>query len=375
MERLVKSDKELLIVFKVLLAELKERLKGGKYAIFLPWKFVMPEEEIEIKEKKKYYIKKTGEKIVNFSFEPEETEAGIEEAMRLLGVTLYHLVVGKSEYTHESYILDGYRRPLDSAFWPIIAILLKGEVRDLGEIEKMVEEVNLDEIKASIQPAAPAVVIPGKNRNASDIIRELTSERIKIIGHEHSAAMWGIVVPADIQIRYNEASLRDAIDANARGELWAIGYYSGQNPRQMRQKIGANTSSQLCFSYNDWWLKRQEDFWANKKYIIPGYYLLNFNGKGADQNWDSQERLITDLGSVYERCHEFVVTETVLTNFRANRGERLLGNWFHWGKEFDSDRDRVRVGGFDSDGFVVDSSTPSRSGGILRVVVARKFDF
>lgn len=295
--------------------------------------------------------------------------------MRLLGVTLYHLVTGKSEHTHESYLLDGYKRSLDSGLWPTIAFLLKGEAKEPEEVEKMIESVDPDDIKANIQPIPTVNVVTTKNRTADDVIRELASERIKIIGHEPVANMWGIVVPGDIQIRYNEASLRESIEANANGEQWALGYYSGQNPRQMRQKIGVNSSSQPFFYNNDWWQKNQEDFWATKTNIEPGYYLLNFNGKFADKNWDTQERLIGELGPVYKRCHEFVVSETVLSNFRIHNNEKLLENWYHWGEEFVSDRDRVAVGGFDSRGFNVRNGTPSDSNGILRVVVARKFDF
>jgi len=370
--RLIANDEELLVVFKVLLSELKERIKGGKFIIFLPWKFVLPEEKIEIKDKKKYFVKKTGKKIINFSFEAEEADVEATEAMRLLGVTLYHLVTGKSEHTHESYLLDGYKRPLDLGLWPTIAFLLKGEAKEPEEVEKMIESVDPDDIKANIQPIPTVNVVTSKSRTADDIIRELANERIKIIGHEPVANMWGIVVPGDIQIRYSEASLRESIEANAKGEQWALGYYSGQNPRQMRQKIGTGST---CFYNNDWWLANKEDFWATKTNIEPGYYLLNFNGKFADKNWDTQERLIGELGPVYKRCHEFVVSETVLSNYRIHNSERLLENWYHWGEEFDSDRYCVAVGYFDSSGFYVNDDTPSYSNGILRVVVARKFDF
>lgn len=370
--RLIANDEELLVVFKVLLSELKERTKGGKFIIFLPWKFVLPPERLEIKDKKKYFVEKTEEKIINFSFEAEEAEVNATEAMRLLGVTLYHLVTGKSEHTHESYLLDGYRRPLDSGLWPAISLLLKGETKEPEEVEKMIESVEPDDIKANIQPVPMVNVVTSKNRTADDVIRELANERIKIIGHEPVANMWGIVVPGDIQIRYNEASLRESIEANANGEQWALGYYSGQNPRQMRQKIGTGST---CFYNNDWWLAYKEDFWATKTNIKPGYYLLNFNGKFADKNWDTQERLIGELGPVYKRCHEFVVSETVLSNYRIHNSERLLENWYHWGEEFGSDRNRVAVGRFGSSGFIVSDDTPSHSGDLLRVVVARKFDF
>lgn len=370
--RLIANDEELLVVFKVLLSELKKGIKSGKFIIFLPWKFVLPPERLEIKDKKKYLVMKTEEKIINFSFEAEEAEVDATEAMRLLGVTLYHLVTGKSEYTHESYLLDGYRRPFDSGFWPAISLLLKGETRELEEVEKMIKSVDPDDIKANIQPVPTVNVVTKKNRTADDIIRELANEHIKIIGHELVANMWGIVVPGDIQIRYNEASLRKAIEANAKDEQWALGYYSGQNPRQMRRKIGIGST---CFYDNNWWLKEEEDFWATKTNIEPGYYLLNFNGKFADKHWGRQESLIGELGPVYKRCHEFVVSETVLSNCRIHNSEKLLENWYHLGEESSSDGNRVVVGGFDSRGFDVGNDAPLTSSDQIRVVVARKFDF
>lgn len=374
--RLITSDNELLMVFKVLLSELRERIKSGKFVIFLPWKFVLPEEEIEIKDKKKFLVKKTGEKAINFSFEAEETGIDSSEAMRLLGVTLYHLVTGKSELTHESYLLDGYRRPFNSSLWPIILLLLKKEEQDMGKIEEMIDAVDPDEIKSNIQPPQPATgaAKTGKTRTADDIIRELANEKIKIIGHEGVANFWGIPVPQDVQIRYSEETLREAIQANQNGEQWALAYYAGHSARQMRDKRGVDTNNQPCVYNNDWWLKNKEDYWATKT-LEPGYYLLNYNGKFASKKWSDQEILIAEMGSLYERAHEFVVGETVLSNFSIHNGERLLENWYHWGKESDSDGLRVCIGCFGSRGLCVSCDSPGGSDGLLRVVVFRKFDF
>jgi len=371
--RLIATDEELMIVFRVLLSEYRERAKIGQVVIFLPWKFVLPEEKIEIKDKKKFLVKKTGEKVINFSFEGEEAGIDSEESLRMLGVTLYHLVTGKSELTHESFLLDGYRRPLNSTLWPIILLLLRKEEQDVARIEEMIDAIDPKELKAEIEP--PKVTAPastGKTKKADDVIRELSSEQIKIIGHEGVASFWGITVPQDIQIRYNEATLRESIEANRNGEQWSLGYYSGQSIRQMRQKVG--TGGQPRFYNNDWWLKDKEDFWATKT-LEPGYYLLNYKGPFASKTWNDQESLTAGLGPMYERAHEFVVSETVISNFSVHNGERLLENWYHWCKETDSDGYRVYVGYFDSDGFAVAFYSPGFSYGGLRVVVFRKFDF
>jgi len=146
--RPITSDEELLTVFKVLLAELKARMKDGKFIIFPPWKFILPEDKIEeIKDKKK----KTEKRTVNFSFGSEEANIEAGEALRLLGVTLYHLAVGRSELTDESFLLDGYRRSLNSGLWPVILTLLKKEEQDIEKIEEMIEKIDLSEVKPNIQ--------------------------------------------------------------------------------------------------------------------------------------------------------------------------------------------------------------------------------
>lgn len=371
--RLITSDNELLIVFKVLLFELKEMIKTGKLAIFPPQKFVLPEDEIQIKDKKKFLVKKTGDKSINFSFETEKTEADTSEAMRLLGVTLYHLVAGKSELTHESYLLDGYIRPLNSSLWPIILLLLNKEEADIAKIEKMVEEIDPEEIQDDIQPPEFGNA-KGKTKKLDDMLNWLSGEQIKIIHHDIVANFWGIVLPQNIQIRYSEETLRQSIEVNKNGENWRLAFYSGQNPRQMGQKIGTDRNNQPCFYDNNWWLQDEEDFWADKN-LEPGYYLLNFNGKFADKKWDKQEELIAKEGVVYERAHDFVVAETVISNFNTHNEERLLENWYHWGEETGSNDNRVCMGSFGSRGFFVGFHSPDDSDGLLRVVLSRKFDF
>jgi hypothetical protein len=316
--RLIANDNELLIVFKVLLFELKKAMKNGKPAIFPPQKFVLPEEEIQIKDKPA------------FEFELEEAEIDTTETLRLLGVTLYHLVAGKSELTHESYLLDGYLRPLNSSLWPIVLLLLNKEESDIAKIEKMIDEINPEEIQPDIQPSQSGNA-KGKTKKLDDILNWLNSEPIKIIHHDIVANFWGIVLPEDIQIRYSEETLRQSIEANKYGENWRLAFYSGQNPRQMRQKIGTDRNNQPCFFNNDWWLEDEEDFWADKN-MEHGYYLLNFNGKFADKKWRRQEELKVKEGHVYERAHEFVVAETVISNFSIHGEERLLEDWYHWGK-------------------------------------------
>lgn len=374
--RLIASDEELLIVFGILLAALKEGFKNGKSLVFPPEKFVLPEEKIEVKDKEKFLMKKTGESLTNFSFETEEANIDGDETLRLLGVTLYHLVAGKSELTHQSFLLDGYRHPINSSLWPVIAILLNGQGKNVERIEEMVNEIKPDDIKSDIQPPqSTSNITAGKVKAADDIIRELANEKIKIIGHKSVANFWGVAIPKDIRIRYSEETLRESIQANQNGEQWALAYYAGQSVRQMREKRGTNRNNQPCFYAKTWWLENMENFWATKK-LEPGYYLLNYNGKFANKTWTDQEGLITELGPMYKRAHECVVGETILSNFNIHKGECLLENWYHWGKEeTGSNDDRIIIGHFDSNGLDVSYWSPGDLRSSLRVVLLRKFDF
>jgi hypothetical protein len=114
--------------------------------------------------------------------------------------------------------------------------------------------------------------------------------------------------------------------------------------------------------------------WATSN-LEPGYYLLNFNGKFANKRWLDQENMVAALGPMYERAHETIVSETAISNFGIHNGERLMENWYHWGKETAWGGDHVDVGDFDPGGFGVDRRSAGDSDGDLRVVVFRKFDF
>jgi hypothetical protein len=293
-----------------------------------------------------------------------------------LGVTLYHLVTGKSELTHESFLLDGYRRPINSSLWPIIEILLSGKEKNVERIEKMVNEIKPDDIKSDIQPLqSSSKFTDGKVQAVDDIIRELPNDKIKIIGHEDVAKFWGVGIPKDIRVRYSEETLRESIEANQNGEQWSLAYYTGQSLRQMREKRGINRKNPPCFYDKTWWLENTENFWTNKK-LPPGYYLLNYNGKLGNETWMDQEELITGMGPMYERAHEFVVAETILSNFKIHNGECLLEDWYHWGKEeTGAHDDRVLIGRFDSNGLEVSYWSPGDLRSPLRVVLFRKYDF
>lgn len=107
----------LMKVFRALLKELKQKTEERVYPIF-------PPEKIEILGSGKIL------------YEAKNGVTDLRECLRQLGVTMYHLASGESEYNKTSYQIDGYlNRPLDSELWPILALLLSGKAFSIPQIE------------------------------------------------------------------------------------------------------------------------------------------------------------------------------------------------------------------------------------------------
>jgi len=356
----IKTDKELLVVFRVLLGELRAGIKQGRRIIFPPGGIVLPEDK-EISGKK------------HFRFEPvEDRDIDTKEVLRQLGVTLYHLSTGRSEHNRESYILDGYQRPLKSRLWPVISALLNGEVETAEKVEEMLTDKDLLKAVAENNHNPGETTTANHNESSEDLLVKLSGE-IKVVNADQTAQAWQVPVPENVRLRYSEATIRECIEANRQGEDWRLVYILGLSLREQRDKQGVDQNSQPCFYNNDWWLESKEDSWAKHK-PEPGYYLVNFNGKHANKNWQDQENGITALGERFERCHETVFGEAIVSVYLTGGGERIAENWYHWGLSLGSDRNRVFVGVFDSVGFHVGLASPDYSHSILRVCVARKFD-
>ena len=374
-KRLIETDEELLTVFKVLLVELRAQAAKGSFVIFPPAKIVLPAGKITGPDA-------TAGKIANFTFESEKFEGDILEAIKFLGATMYHLVMGRSEFNDESILFDGYREPLDSAIWPVVRRLFLKKESDIAKIESMVDAM----IGAQNKRNAPFVSRPLKSDAASpglganirpvaEILKELEEKDLKIINHVDVATFWRRQVPPDLKLYYSDDTLEEAIKANQKGEQWMLVYYTGQSLRQMNDNQAKNKiGTPLFWESGNWWLKPKEKAWSTKTPMPSGYYLLNFTGKFADVDWEGQNKLIHNIMEpVFERAHEFVVAEAIFSNYVIN-GERLLENWCHWGKESDSDGKPVRVGNFNTEGLVVASNKPIQHDANLRVVIVKKHE-
>ncbi len=196
----------------------------------------------------------------------------------------------------------------------------------------------------------------------------------KVITNEQAAKAWSEGAVKSVAIRYSETTLRICAEQNQSGQAdWRLVYCHGFSLREQRDKRRTDQSNQPCFYGNDWWLNSVEDKWATYK-PQAGYYLINFCGQFANMNWKTQEAEIAKLGKDYERCHEAVFSEAILTIYMVNNGERIAENWWHWGVSLASNGFRVFVGYLNSNGLDVYYHWLDYSLHVLRVCVFRKFE-
>ena len=208
----------------------------------------------------------------------------------------------------------------------------------------------------------------------------------KVVSSNEAAIAWeldpeGKIWPVEVlenlvKIRYSKATLRKAAKENRKGLAdWRLIYIHGTSLREQREKRGTDQGKQPCF-YKEgiWWLKASEDKWATHK-PQAGYYLINCCGQFGNLDWKSQEQEIAKLGKEYERCHETVFSEAILTIYMVYNGERIAEKWYHWGISLASDGDRVFVGDLVAIGLGVSNRWDGFSNQDLRVALAWKFDY
>lgn len=379
--RQIEDSEELFIVLNTLLTEFHKNSENGKKVFFPPESFILPDEKITETDKKKLLVFKTGEKISNFSFDMQEIETSTNEALRLLGVTLYTLVTGQSELSHESFILDGYK-PLNTKLWPALSLLLMGIAPDPDDLKELFKLIDTSWMKTSEKISEnPKPFVP----EVKDVFEELSQDHgMRVISHNDVMNTWGNIFSTDgevkfppqvARLRYNRETIDKVIEGNKNGDQWMLVYYSGQNPLKMNQKCLSDTSKFPQLRGASFWSKTKELAWVAKTNIEAGYYFVNFRKNFSNKRWEEQEELIKGLGPNFERCHEFIVTEAVLSNFCLHNGEKLLEDWYHWGQELTSSNCRVGVGHFIPAGFEISEGKPNRSTVILGVVTSLKHDF
>lgn len=205
------------------------------------------------------------------------------------------------------------------------------------------------------------------------LFTEAEKAAISILGSAKALTQGQAKGEVELPIRYSEDTLQACAKENAeKGTDWRLVYLRGNSLREGRERVGTNRKRQPCFYDNNWWLGANEDSWVTEKFE-PGYYLIDFKGRFSQTSWQNQEKAIQELGTEFERAHEAMVTEAALRIFEAT-GERLLPNWYHWGRSLDSYGFRVNVGNFVSEGWHVDFFHPDYDVyDFLRVCLLRKF--
>ena len=181
---------------------------------------------------------------------------------------------------------------------------------------------------------------------------------------------------AEFSLRYSKTVLHACAEENAKEADWRLVYLRGNSLRAERVRVGTNRKQQPCFDPDYvWMMSLAEDGWATQGFE-PGYYLLDMNGRFGAAAWTKQGKKIAELGPEFVRAHEAMVTEAALRIFQAT-GERLLANWWHWGRSLASGRRRVSVGSLAGRGWRVydyDCRPPWAGDAGLRVCLHWKFD-
>lgn len=127
------KDSELLIIFETLLKAISKVWQKEKKCL------VIDPDEIELTDEGES-VKKAKDFV--FSTKVEE-EISISECLRILGATIYHLMIGESEWNNWSYAIDGYTKPLKAIqdktnIYPLLEQLLTTKVKDPEDVKKMI---------------------------------------------------------------------------------------------------------------------------------------------------------------------------------------------------------------------------------------------
>lgn len=197
----------------------------------------------------------------------------------------------------------------------------------------------------------------------------------KVVGYYDVCRVWNTrlveIVPT---MPFSEETLKQCAEENQNGADWRVIWVFGLSLRRQKEIRGTNRKKQPCFDpdYN-WWLEKTQDPLANQP-IEAGYRLLDFTGRFRNMKWQTQEDEIVKLGASFERAEEQAVAEACFTIYlTSGKKERLLKNWWHWGRFLTVSSNRVNVGNFDENGFNVNNYWNDNRSGCLAVVLSRKF--
>ena len=175
----------------------------------------------------------------------------------------------------------------------------------------------------------------------------------KVLGYRDVSRVQKAELPeTDPVVPFSEDVLRECAAQNAQGANWRLVYVTGRSLRQEREVMGWDRKKQPCFDPEwTWWLEHAQDPWATQP-VEPGYRLFDFTKRFSSLCWQDQTGEVAKLGTNFERAEEQAVTEVCFSNFLLSpNNERLMSNWYHWGRLRSAIGHHVYVGHFDQYGF------------------------
>lgn len=360
--RLISQDSELLVILQVLLDKVTNSLKEKKCLVITPNNLKLPEDS-EIRKKK------------DFSFKAEYPKISDSECLRLLGVLLYHLVSGQSEYNRESYIFDGYRRPLNSSLWPVIAFMLSGEVEKPEQIKELLTSDIKKQAKANERDLDKKKDNNNfQTANLDEMIREVMSENCFLT--EEWQAHYGIEIPP---VDFPNANvlkelLLSPCSIEGDGKLVKDTHFLLYAPSQSfslldwREKHTQNGQPRFWGNYSDRWYNNQ-NFAKNTKNRYSLY--LGYKKVLPDSTNKSYQNQVSLLPEGYE---PFLAVELAmfLMCYYKKQQEYLYGGIYSRCQDTASGGGRVYLGDFDSDGLFVSRYSDGDCDSDLGVSALRK---
>jgi len=380
--RLITSDLELQILLKVLLDHLQASVDGGKYIIFPLETFVVPDEPIRkdmlLQISRNIPLARNANKhAYNFEYKAEEMPIGLPEALRQLGATVYYLATGRSETNDESFLLDGYRLPLNSKMWPAIKLLLSGQAT-IESVRKLVEMTESENAIEEIAAIAKKMKANEGHIATDEYLASLANQGLKIVRADEVATAWGVKVKDSIVIRYNESTLNEACDANrSQGQQWTLAYYTGQSILSMAKKGEDKKSTYFREGSREkeWWLKPKEAYWAGKQFP-PGYYLINMGSLFKGIEWQVQQAEIEKIVPICVRVCIAIPTEIIISRCLIQNSSIQGKDITFWGSEYESLGEYVIIGRDENkEGLLISAEKGDKPWSSCGTLVARNFDF
>jgi hypothetical protein len=189
----------------------------------------------------------------------------------------------------------------------------------------------------------------GDSADLTQVIHILGAQ--KVVSARQASKTWKLKIPESDGVRYENCTFQQCANENANGLAdWRLVFLFGLSLSEQLAIVGTNPEKGPCFYRSHWWLQRSEKSWVDRGQRA-GYWLIDFRGRFGAMSWRKQQ---AEIGRQLhaERAPAAMMAEATMA-FASVHNERLLPNWYHWGKSLDSMGNPVAVGNFDSLGLTV----------------------